>query len=130
MTEPSLWDFLERLPLSFQAQLFYGMFMAGSLGMGMNWLVKWLRDEVPCFMTYMFRTNVKQSILAVLMLASTLLTAISTEVFFADGKFVGWFNVLWTGAATGFAVDATINKGERQKWTPEARERARLSKTV
>lgn len=121
MKTPSLWDFLAQLPFSFEAQLFYGMMLAGSLGMGVNWMVKWLRNELPCFVTYMFKNNVKRSLLAILTLAGTILTAISTDIFVADDKFVGWLNVLWTGATTGFAVDATLNKGTREEWSPEER---------
>lgn len=123
MTNPTLWDFLQLLPASFEAQVFYGMMLAGTLGMGMNWFVKWLRGELPCFVTYMFKSSVKRTILAVLTLAGTVMTAISTDIFVADQVFVGWLNVLWSGATTGFAVDATLNKGTREEWTPEERER-------
>ncbi|TXH19807.1 MAG: hypothetical protein E6R03_00070 [Hyphomicrobiaceae bacterium] len=121
----TLWEFLLKLPASFEAQLFYGMMIAGTLGMGMNWLVKWLRNELPCFVTYMFKSEAKRSVLSILTLAGTVLAAIATNVFVIDDRFVGWLNVLWTGATTGFAVDATMNKGSREAWTEEEREKRR-----
>lgn len=137
MKTESLWEFLAALPFSFDAQVFYAMMLAGTAGMLANWVVRWAKGELPCLATYLFKINPRRSLLAFITYIGTALTAVMSGVFMSDASamgevagcvvedgtkhFVGWLNVLWSGAGTGFAIDATMNKGERQEWTAEER---------
>lgn len=133
----SLWQFLASLDQTSEVQILIALMLSGLVGMAANWLFKYAKGEVGCFVDYVFRSNARHSLLAVLTYAGTALTAVMSGVFFSDTSalgelaqcaaelpektFVGWFNVLWMGATTGFGIDAVVNKGERVAWTPEQR---------
>jgi uncharacterized membrane protein len=119
----SLWDYLAALPASFEAQLFYALLLAGTLGMMANYVVKWLRDELQgSLFTYLFRTHVKGTLLSLTGSISLAITSIGTGIFTTDaGIFVGWSTVLWFGVTNGFAVDSIANKGQRPVWNDEQR---------
>jgi hypothetical protein len=137
---PSLWEFLASLPHIPEVHILAGLMLSGALGLVANWLVKWSKGEVGSLRAYLFRSNVRRSLLSVFMMVGTFLTAVMSGVFFTEavaaagscvpdspdavvaGKtFVGWVNVLWVGATTGFGIDATINKGEREVWSADKR---------
>ena len=138
----TLWQYLTHLGGSFEAQVFYALMLSGVVGMCANWLVRWTKNEVGCFVDYMFINNFKRTPLSILMFTGTALTAVMSGVFnggtlafvtadpCANGitppnteVFVGWLNVLWIGATTGFGIDATVNKGVREVWTEGERKR-------
>lgn len=137
---PSLWDFLLSIPSLPESKIMLGLLISGTLGLIANWAVRFARGEVGSLGNYLFKTNVRRTLLSVLTLFGTLLSSVVSGVFFtdasaalgemaqcaqsvphADKAFVGWINVLWVGATTGFGIDAIINKGEREVWTPEQR---------
>lgn len=136
---PSLLEFLSRLPVTQEAQILYGLCLFGLAGLVASWLVKWSKNEVGSLRSYLFKENARRTFLSVFTLVGTFLSAVVSGVFFTDAAaqlgeaaacakdlpvdkvFVGWINVLWVGATTGFGVDATINKGEREQWTEEQR---------
>lgn len=137
---PGLWDFVSKIPTSFEAQILYGLITAGLIGLMANWLLKWSKGEVGSLRHYLFYSQYRRTILSVLTMLGTFLTAVTSGVFFTDAAavsgemaacvkdlptpdktFVGWINVLWVGGTTGFGIDAAVNKGEREVWTEEQR---------
>jgi hypothetical protein len=126
MAIPSLWHYIQSLPSSMEMQILAGLGLSGTLGMLANWLTKWARNEVGCLRDYIVSTP-RRTVLSLLTFAGAALTTLGTGIFFAgDGHFVGWLNVLWIGATTGFGIDAVVNKAEREQWT----EAQRAAKTV
>lgn len=123
-TPDSLWHFLAALPSSFEAQLLYGLLLAGALGMIANYTVKWAKDEITgSLWAYLFCQNFKGTMLSFFSYTGLAITSIAANIFITDaGSFVGWSTVMWFGVTNGFAVDAIANKGTRPVWTPKQRE--------
>lgn len=119
----SLLHFLLALPSSFEAQLFYAMLIGGAAGMLANYTVKWFRkDSGGGLLAYLFRDHVKRTMLSVFSMVGAALGVVASGVFETpSGEFVGWFIVLYTGATTGFTIDAVANKGKRAEWSAEKR---------
>lgn len=108
----SIWEFLGKLPSSFEAQIFYGVAIAAIAGHLASWAWKFFNRQVGCFWDYMFKEHVFRTAAALFATMSLCLTAITAGVFEApSGEFVGWFNVLWWGAQAGAGVDLAINRG-------------------
>ena len=126
----SFWDYLATLPGSFEAQLLYALIMAGTFGMTGNWLSKWAKNEIEgSLWCYLFHASVRRTLLSFLSFIGASAAAIGAGIFVTgEGHFVGWSNVLWFGFTNGFAVDAIVNKGNRFPWSPEAREKATVTK--
>lgn len=107
----SLWHFLQQLPSTMEAQLLYGLILAGAVGAIGSWFVKWARYQAGPLHTYFYQ-EIRSTILAASGFLGICLTAISSGIFVADGgAFVGWANVLWFGLTNGFGADMVVNKG-------------------
>ena len=119
----SLWDFLVLLPSSFEAQILYGLLLAGATGMVSNYTLKWARSEIEgSLATYLFRCHLKATLLSFSSFVGLAITSIAADIFTGNlGGFVGWANVLWFGLTNGFAVDAIANKGQRVAWSDDKR---------
>lgn len=119
----SLWDFLMRLPMSFEAQIFYAVVLFGGVGMFSNYAVKWMRKEIAgSLFKYLFLCNLRGTLLSFSTTVGIGIAAITGGVFeTGSGEFVGWFNVLWVSLTNGFMWDAALNRGQRDVWTPEQR---------
>lgn len=123
----SLWSFLQQLPSSTEAQLFYALMIAGTLGMVAHYVVKWAKKEIEGnLLCYLFWQNPRGTVLSFCAYTGVTLMAIYADPFHvgAARTFVGWGMVLWLGAFNGFAIDAIANKGQRPIWTPTQREKA------
>lgn len=125
----SLWHFLIGLPSTMEAQIFYGLMLAGSLGMIANYIVRWARKEIGgSLFTYLIKQNPRGTVLSLCTYTGVAIGAITTGAFIIgpSATFVGWGWVLWLGATNGFMIDNIANKGQRAIWTPEERsEKAR-----
>ncbi len=124
-TTQSLWQFLQALPSTQEAQVFYALMLAGTLGMMASYAIKWLKGDITgSLWKYLFEQNLKSTLLAFLTYVGTALAAIYADAFHVgpDSVFVGWGMVMWLAAVNGFSIDAIVNKGQRAIWTPEQRE--------
>lgn len=120
----SLWHFLINLPTTMEAQLFYGLMLAGSLGMIANYIVRWARNEIAgSLLAYLIEQNPRGTVLSLCTYTGVAIGAIATGAFTAgpSATFVGWGWVLWMGATNGFMIDNIANAGRRAVWTPEKR---------
>ena len=120
----SLWHFLANLPFTMEAQLFYGLMLAGSLGMLANYVVRWARNEITgSLRAYLFEQNPRGTVLSLCTYTGLAIGAIASNAFtFGEAAtFVGWGWVLWLGASNGLMIDNIANKGQRPIWTPEER---------
>ena len=115
----SLWHFISQLPQSFEAQLLYGLVIAGIAGMIANYVVKWARGDIEGgLFAYLFLSHAKGTLLSFFGFVSLAITSIGAGIFSGEGGvFVGWANVLWFGLTNGFAVDAIANKGQKAVWS-------------
>lgn len=109
----SLWQFLSSLPSSMEAQILYGLMLAGIVGMSAHYFMKWLQGDITGdLFRYLFLDYPKRTALAYAGVVGAALAAISSNVFSNDqGQFVGWLNVLWIGLTNGYAADSIANKG-------------------
>lgn len=109
----SLWQFLVALPVSFEAQVFYGLALFGFVGMLGHYFKQWKRREIvgnP--LRYLFLDNPFNTLFAYGGVLVTALGAIAMNVFTDDaGHFVGWLNVMGWGLMAGYTLDSTANKG-------------------
>lgn len=122
--DPTLWAFLSALWSGQQLQIFFTLMAAGSAGMLANWAVKWARGEIRGSLTeYLFRDNVRNSLLALFTYTGASLVAMQADVFHVGDPltFIGWPNVAWLGATNGYFIDNIVNKGERAVWSKEER---------
>ena len=111
----TLWAFILRLPLSFEAQVFYGLFFAGVCGAATSWLWKWANGNAEGIHHFTLRYTIGQ----LLWLAGSAIGAITTVGFATEtGEFFGWLSVLWTGALAGFGGEV---KNTKRPWTLEQR---------
>lgn len=119
----SLWEFLARLPGSFEAQIFYAVGIFGAVGMFMNYIQRWLKKEIAGNLWhYLFDCNIRGTLLSFSTTIGVGIGAITGGVFeTASGEFVGWFNVMWVSLTNGFMWDVALNKSERAVWTEEQR---------
>lgn len=120
----SLWNFLGNLPFTMEAQIFYGLMLAGTLGMIANYIVRWARSEIRgSLYAYLFEQNPRGTVLSLCTYTGMALAAIASNAFhFGEGAaFVGWGWTLWMGASNGFVIDNIANKGQRPVWSPEKR---------
>lgn len=120
----SLWTFLSQLPASTEAQMFYALMMAGTVGMAAHYIVKWARKEIDgSLFAYLFRDNPRGTLLSFCTYTGLAIAAIYADAFHVGDTrtFVGWGMVLWLGAFNGFTIDAIANKGQRPVWTPSKR---------
>lgn len=120
----SLWDFLSVLPASFEAQILYGLLLAGLIGMIGNYTLKWARSEIEGnLLSYLFTCHPRSTLLSFSGFIGVAVASITADIFTSgQGGFVGWGNVLWFGLTNGFAVDAIANKGKRAEWSDSKRE--------
>ena len=127
-TQQSLWHFLAQLPQTQEAQLLYGLILAGAVGMVANYLVKWAKGEIEGNLwCYLVKDKLRATVLSFSSYVGVAVASIAAGIFVTDGGiFVGWSTVLWFGVTNGFAVDAIANKGRRPEWSEgERRERAK-----
>jgi hypothetical protein len=120
----SLWHFLQALPATMEAQLFYGLMLAGTLGMIANYIVRWARKEIEgSLLAYLMEQNPRGTVLSLCTYTGVAIGAIAATAFTIGpgNTFVGWGWVLWMGATNGFMIDNITNKGQRAEWTPEQR---------
>ena len=97
---------------------FWVLLGAGSIGMFANWLYKWMRDEIRgSLFDYLLHQYPKRTALAFATFASYAVATVLSPVL--DGA--GWGVVINMGFTTGFAIDALVNKSDRQAWTEEER---------
>lgn len=110
----TLWSFLLKLPASFEAQVFYALFLSGALGSLASWVWKWSNGHASPN-----HYDLKYTFAQVLWLAGSAVAAIFTVGFSTPtGEFFGWLSVLWTGALAGFGGEV---KNERPVWTSDQR---------
>lgn len=111
----SLWQFLAALPSSMEAQVLYGFFIFGLLGMVVHYGRQYLAGEiVGSPMKYLFSDYPRRTILAFCGVIAGGLGAIVSNVFVNDqGQFVGWMNVLWVALTHGYACDSLGNRGSK-----------------
>ncbi len=110
----SLWQFLSAVPGSFEAQVFYGFIIAGTVGVSASFIYKWLTRQIAgSLFRYLFVDDVRRTLLSFAVLIGQAITAITMGLFaIDDGTFVGWWNVLYIGALAGFTGDVIANKGK------------------
>lgn len=90
----------------------------GCVGMIANYVYKWLRDEINGSLAhYLVGSHPRRTLLALATLCGYALTTVISPVL--DGA--GWGVVINMGLTTGFAIDALVNKADRQVWTDEQR---------
>lgn len=90
----------------------------GSLGMVANYTYKWLRDELSgSLWHYAVTSHPRRTALSIVTFAGYAVTTVLSPVL--DGA--GWGVVVNLGLTTGFAIDALVNKADRQAWTDEDR---------
>lgn len=119
---PSLWDYLHAIPNSFEAQLFVGLMIAGSVGMVAHYLLKWARGEIKGHLICYLWHNKRSTALSFFGYVGIAVGAIASNAFVTDyGVFVGWRMVMWMGITNGFTIDAIVNKTARAEWTPRER---------
>ncbi len=116
----SLWQFLAQLPGSMEAQILYALLLAGIVGMGAHYLMRWLNGEITGSLArYLFLDYPRRTLLAFAGVVGIALTAITSGVFETEsGEFVGWLNVLWIGLTNGYASDSVANKGGKTNGQP------------
>lgn len=109
----SLWKFLLKLPETAEAQLLYGLWISGFLGIAAHYVHLWLTESIEgSLWNYLFHQYPRRTLLTVCAYVAWTFTLVGTSVFETDaGIFVGWWNVLLFGASNGFGVDALANKG-------------------
>lgn len=120
----SLWHFLIHLPSTMEAELFYALMLAGTLGMVANYLVKWGKKEIEgCMGEYLFKHNPRGTVLSFCTYAGGALGAIAANAFHVGDAhtFVGWGWVIWMGIGNGFVIDSITNNGQRAVWTRQQR---------
>lgn len=111
----SLLVFLKRLPGSFEAQVFYGLFGSGVAGSLASWLWKWAQGDSSGLHHFTLKYTLGQT----LWLAGSSVAAIATVGFTTQsGEFFGWLSILWTGALAGFGGEIKV---DRKEWTPAER---------
>lgn len=102
----SLWQFFGQFPASFEAQVFYGLFISGLIGMLASWAWKYSQG-----MTADNHWTRKYLLGQILWLAGSSIAAIMTVGFTTDnGEFFGWLSVLWTGGFAGFSGEVKVKK--------------------
>lgn len=102
----SLWVFATRLPGSFEAQVFYGLFLSGLAGMVGSWLWKWSQGDAD-----LHHFTIKYAVGQWLWLIGSSVAAIMTVGFQTEGgEFFGWLSVLWAGGFAGFSGEVKIKK--------------------
>lgn len=113
----TLWQFLQRLPGTFEAQIFYAVVVFGAIGMFANYFVKWLRKEITgSLIGYLFVNNPRGTLLSLVTTIGAGLAALQMGVFETpDGQFIGWFPTLWITLGSGWMFDAALNKGAAPK---------------
>lgn len=124
-TTESLWQFLTQLPGTMEAQLFYALILAGTLGMMASYLMKWAKNEIAGYLwEYLFGANLRSTMLSLFTYIGCAMTAIYAGAFHVGDAqtFVGWGHVAWLGLLNGFGIDAIVNKGQRAVWTQQQRD--------
>src|SRR5258708_5911573 len=113
-TPETLWQLLAALPGSMEAQILYGLLIAGAVGMIGHYLIRWLNGDIAgSLVKYLFIDYPRRTLLAYSGVAGAALGAIASNVFETDThEFVGWLNVLWIGLTNGYAADSLANKGK------------------
>jgi len=122
----SLWTFLQRLPASFEAQIFYAISLFGLVGLMANYTVRWMKSEIAgSLFAYLFNDNIRGTLFSYATTIGVGIGAITAGVFeTSSGEFVGWFNVMWVSLTNGYMWDAALNQGQRPIWTQDQRDAA------
>lgn len=116
-------EYLRAVLVSRPMAQFWVLVLFGTVGMAGNYLWKWLRDEITgSLWNYLTRQYPKRTALAYATFIGYAATTVLSPVL--DGA--GWGVVVNLGLTTGFAIDALVNKSDRQVWT--AQERADMRK--
>lgn len=119
----TLWQFLALFPGSFEAQLFLGLMMAGTVGMFCHYALKWARGEIKGGLLCYFADNFRSTVLSFFTYVGVAITAIGGGAFLdAGGVFIGWKMVLWMGISNGFTIDAVVNRTTRAIWSRAERD--------
>lgn len=123
----SLWHFLVNLPSTMEAQIFYALLVAGTVGMLSNYLVKWAKNEIAGGLINYLVTNSRATALSLFTYVGISCGAIYGQAFHVgdSATFVGWGLVLWLGLINGYGIDNIVNKGARPVWSAERRSAAR-----
>lgn len=96
------------------------LIVAGTLGMMANYTYKWLRDEIQgSLWFYIAGSYPRRTALAFITFCGYAITTVMSPML----DDAGWSVVINLGLTTGFAIDALINKADRQAWTDEDRAR-------
>lgn len=108
-SDESLWQFLIKLPGSFEMQIIYGWALAVAVGMLFTWFSKW---KVGLTDVRYFVDNYKWTIGSIVTSLSVGFGGIATNAFeTSGGEFIGWWSVLYHGGVAGAAIDWAVNKG-------------------
>ena len=119
----SLWHFLRALPVTMEAQIWYGLLLSGAVGIMAHYFHKWASDEIAgSLFDYLFRQHPKKTILSLSAYVAWTLSLVGTGIFqTGSGEFVGWSIVLILGLTNGYGVDSLANRGGRAVWDAETR---------
>lgn len=102
----SLWVFAQRLPSSFEAQVFYGLFLSGLAGTIGSFLWKWSQGVAD-----LHHFTARYAVGQWLWLIGSSIAAIMTVGFQTEsGEFFGWLAVLWSGGFAGFSGEVKVKK--------------------
>lgn len=123
LSEPmSFWMFLSSTFSSVNTQVTIWAFVCCTAGLGTHYLVRWAKDEiVGSLWCYLFHQSLKRTVLSLLGCASSIVVLVTTQAFYTEGVFVGWWTVSYMSFGAGYIVDNAINKGERPAWTAAER---------
>lgn len=114
----SFTEYMRAILASRELAQFGVLVLFGTLGMAGNYLWKWLRDEIAgSLWAYVVHQYPKRTALAFATILGYAATTVLSPVL--DGA--GWGVVVNMGLTTGFAIDALVNKSNRQPWTEEQR---------
>lgn len=120
----SLWQFLQALPKSREAELFWGLMIGGTIGMIGHYVLKWTRNEIVENLFVYLWINKRSTLYSFFSYVGVAIAAIGSNAFTVDvlvlgikkQVFVGWKVVLWMGVTNGFTIDAIVNRTKRAEW--------------
>lgn len=119
----SLWDYLWVVWHGTDGQLILLSFVCIFVGLFTNYLVRWAKDEiVGSLWCYLMHQTPRRTTLSVFGCISAVGTMLSSQTFWTDGNFIGWNKAALICFLAGYAIDNSINKGERPQWTKEERD--------
>lgn len=116
----SLWEFLQALPATMEAQIFYALVLGCLVGMIGHYLRAYATNQITdCLGEYLFKSNARRTWLTLITVITWSAGEVATGLFTTtDGTFVGWGLVILSGLKTGYAGDSLLNKGKPASSAP------------